>query len=68
MKIVENIESHLNRIVIAGLTQTSLFAEGWVSDVLMMLAVLVWLWLPELQHLMKTGWKQVKISLFWLRH
>ncbi|MCE2570669.1 hypothetical protein [Motilimonas eburnea] len=61
-------DSHLQRVFIATLTLISLLVEGWFGDTLMMLAVLFWLWLPELQQICRSCWIRCKENVFWLIH
>ncbi|MFO6423807.1 hypothetical protein [Motilimonas sp. KMU-193] len=68
MNLAQHENSHIQRLLIAGLTLISLLIEGWFADALMMLAVLLWLWLPELQKLSKANWIRYKENLFWLLH
>ncbi len=37
----------LDRVVIATIGFLSILSDGWLSDSLVMLSMLLWLWLPE---------------------
>ncbi len=37
----------LDRIVIATIGLLSILSDGWLSDCLVMLSMIIWLWLPE---------------------
>ncbi|WP_019614638.1 hypothetical protein [Psychromonas ossibalaenae] len=53
----------IDRVVIAAIGLLSILSEGWLSDVLVMLSMLLWLWLPEWESvLLKAYIKENKTS------
>ncbi len=57
----QNKVHQLDRIVIAAIALLSLLSEGWLSDCLIMISMLLWLWLPEFEKLLlKFSSKSIK--------
>jgi hypothetical protein len=48
--MLKNSNVHqIDRVFIATIGLLSILSEGWLSDGLLMVSMLLWLWLPELE-------------------
>ena len=52
----QNKVHQLDRVIIATIGLMSLLSDGWLSDCLIMISMLLWLWLPE--------WEEKLLSSF----